>query len=137
MIILIKIPDVYAAGKVEIESIVLIEKSEDTKINSEPTINELNTSFDLGFKNVNDYAKYKIVVNNSTDEDYEISDKAENTSEYLSYEYEFENNNKVVKKNSKLIVFLTIKAVLSGSGADAGKGIIHHELTDLKNFNNK
>lgn len=31
------------------------------------------------------------------------------------------------------IIFLTIKAVLSGSGADAGKGTIETELNDLKN----
>ncbi len=109
MILLIKIPNVKAKGNVEIESIELIEKSETTIINSEPAINGLNTSFDLGFKNINDYAKYKITVNNSTDEDYEVSDKSLNSSEYIKYEYEFENNINVVKKNSKLVLFVTIK----------------------------
>ena len=35
------------------------------------------------------------------------------------------------------IIFLTIKAVLSGSGADAGKGTIENELNDLKRQNKK
>ena len=109
MLVLIKIPNVCAKGKVEIESIDLIDKSENTIINSEPTINDLNTSFNIGFKDINDYAKYKIVVNNTTDEDYEISDKVDNSSEYITYEYSFENNDNVVKKNSKLVVFVTIK----------------------------
>lgn len=35
------------------------------------------------------------------------------------------------------IIFLTIKCVLTGSGADAGKGIIEKELNGLKNANIK
>lgn len=35
------------------------------------------------------------------------------------------------------IIFLTIKCVFSGSGADAGKGTIENELNDLKEYNKK
>ena len=35
------------------------------------------------------------------------------------------------------VVFLTIKTVFTGSGADAGKSTIHDELEDLKKYNNK
>lgn len=35
-----------------------------------------------------------------------------------------------------MIVFLTIKAVFSGKGADAGKDTIKKELSDLKKYNN-
>ena len=35
------------------------------------------------------------------------------------------------------IIFLTVKAVISGGGADAGKGTIQKELDDLKGINNK
>lgn len=35
------------------------------------------------------------------------------------------------------VVFLTIKTVFTGSGADAGKSTIHDELEDLKKYNNR
>lgn len=35
------------------------------------------------------------------------------------------------------VVFLTIKIVFTGSGADAGKSTIHDELEDLKKYNNR
>lgn len=55
--------------------------------------------------------------------------------EKINYDLEY------VKKYSFIldikIIFLTVKAVLSKCGADAGKGTIHDELKDLKNQNKK
>ena len=109
MLILIKIPGVFAKGKVEIESIDLIDKSQDATEVSTPTIDNLSIGLDLKFATLNDYIKYKIVVNNSTDEDYELSDKNLNASEYITYEYSFEDDVKIVKKNSKLVVYIIAK----------------------------
>ena len=56
---------INAASSIEIKSVELDTKSENTVINSEPTFNGLEMSYNLTFKEVNDYAKYKIVIENN------------------------------------------------------------------------
>ena len=69
------IPNVYAANSMEIESINLVDKSEKTTEISTPSVNGLKIGFDLSFSDVGDYAKYEVVVNNSTNKEYEIKDE--------------------------------------------------------------
>ena len=54
-------------------------------------------------------------------------------AEKIKYDLEYIENYSL--KQDVKIVFLTIKAVLSGEGADAGKGTIENELKDLKKKN--
>ncbi len=104
------IPNVFAEENVSIESVMLDSKSENTEITNEATYEGLSINFDIKFNEVNDYAKYKIVINNQSDEDYEITEDSNfNNSEYIRYEYSYENNNKKVLKNSKTTLFITIK----------------------------
>lgn len=53
----------------------------------------------------------------------------------INYDLEYIKNYSL--RQDIKIIFLTIKAVLSGSGADAGKGTIENELKDLKKKNRK
>ena len=53
----------------------------------------------------------------------------------INYDLEYIKNYSF-KQDIKIII-LTIKAVISGSGADAGKSTIENELNDLKRSNNK
>ena len=48
----------------------------------------------------------------------------------INYDLEYIKNYSLIQDIK--IVFLTIKVVFTGSGADAGKGTIHDELEDLK-----
>ena len=101
-------PNVMAKDKVSIESVTLDDKSDTVTEVSKPSVKDLNISFDLSFSNLNDYAKYKVVINNTTNTDYEISkDNNFNKSDYLEYKYEFDNTN-VVKANSKLTMYVVI-----------------------------
>ena len=85
------IPIAFAEGEVKIKSIELDSKSTDTIVKSEPTFSGLEMNFDLSFKNPSDYAKFKIVIENTTDENYTISeDTSFNKSNYLTYTYEVE-----------------------------------------------
>ena len=54
-------------------------------------------------------------------------------AEKIKYDLEYIENYSL--RQDIKIVFLTIKAVLSGEGADAGKGTIENELNDLKKKN--
>ena len=100
-------PNVYAKDSVYIKSITLDSSSNNTSINDKPTFSGLNMNFDLGFKEVGDYAKYKVVIRNDSNTDYNISeDTSFNTSDYIKYTYEVENK---LKAKSESIVYVTVK----------------------------
>ncbi len=100
------IPNVFADNKVGIKSIELVDKSENTTINSEPKFNNLEMNFDVAFKAKDDYAKYKVVVSNNTSVDYNISENTSfNDSPYVSYKYEV---NDELKANDEIVVYVTI-----------------------------
>ena len=58
-----------------------------------------------------------------------------NISIFKKIEYDLEYINNYSLYQDIRIIFLTIKAVFTGSGADAGKDTIKNELNDLKNYN--
>lgn len=60
-----------------------------------------------------------------------------NISIFKKIEYDLEYINNYSLYQDIRIIFLTIKAVFTGSGADAGKGTIQKELEDLAKQNNK
>ena len=100
------IPNVFADNKVFIKSIELVEKSENTTINSEPKFNNLVMDFDIAFKAQDDFVKYKVVISNNTDIDYKVSeDTSFNDSPYMTYKYDVENE---LKSNDETIVYVTI-----------------------------
>ena len=103
---LIFIPNVFAKGDVEIKSIDLVSKSDNTTIKADPTFSGLEMNFDLAFKTKNDNAKYKVVIKNDTNTDYQISeDTSFNTSEYISYSYKADS---VLKAKGETTVYVTI-----------------------------
>lgn len=94
--------------KVIIEKIDRIEKSDDVLV-KDPVINGYRIDFDIKFKNVGDFVKYKIIVNNKDSEDYSLSPSDRSDNNYISYEYLYEDNNKVIVSGSRkaLIVVIT------------------------------
>ena len=103
------IPMVFAKDEVKIESYELVENSETTSELSKPKIDGLTISFDLSFSKVKDFAKYKIVVDNPTTKDYEISKDIDfDISDYIDYSYEFEKDNNIVKADSKMTMFIVV-----------------------------
>lgn len=101
------IPNVHAAN-VEIESVTFDSKSDNTTINNEATFKDLSINFDVKFVKKDDFIKYKVIINNKSNEDYEIKDnKSEN--EYVEYIYDYDDNNRIVEKNKKTTLFITIK----------------------------
>ena len=100
------IPNVFADNRVGIKSIELVEKSENTTINSEPKFNNLEMNFDVAFKSKDDYVKYKVVISNNTDIDYKVSeDTSFNDSQYMTYKYDVE---KKLKAKDETVVYVTI-----------------------------
>lgn len=97
---------VYAKDSVEIKSIELDSKSTNAIVNSEPTFSGLTMNVDVSFRKVDDFVKYKVVVINNTDSEYELKEDASfNESNYISYKYETED---VLKAKEESIVYVTI-----------------------------
>ena len=99
---------VHAVDDVSIESIELDSKSDTSVIVEEATANNLLIKFNVKFTEVNDYVKYKIVINNKSNKDYLLSEN-KSKSEFIEYEYSYDDNNKIVEKNKKTIMYVNIK----------------------------
>ena len=106
LIMFLSTTNVYASGGVTIKSIDLVDKSINTTEASKAKANGLSMDFDLKFKEVNDYAKYKIVVENKDSKDYKISvDSNFENSKYISYKYD---NADILKANSDTEFYVTV-----------------------------
>lgn len=104
LVSLLLIPTVFA--EVKITNIELDSKSDGAIINSEPSFSGLDANYNVAFKEVGDFVKYKITVNNDSDIDYKVSeDTSFNDSDYITYEYSADAE---LKANGSLDVFLTI-----------------------------
>ena len=80
---------VFAEEKVEIKSITFLEKSENTKINTEASTDGEKINLDLTFYDKNDYAAYNVVIKNPNDVGLYINDKYFNyDKEYISYDFD-------------------------------------------------
>ena len=109
IISLMFIPNVYASNNIKIDSVSLVDKSENVIELSKPTINDMSLGFDISYLNLGDYAKYKVVITNTSSRDYYINNETKfKSSDYLTYKYEFNEKTSVVKKNSSITVFITI-----------------------------
>ena len=106
-IIFLSTTNVYASENVKIKSIDLVDKSENTTETSEATFDGLTMDFNLKFYKTNDYAKYKVVVENNESKDYKILvDSNFGNSKYITYEYEKTEN---LKANSDTEFLITVK----------------------------
>ena len=109
LISLFFIPNVYAADNVSIESVTLDSKSDSAEVVNEASFEGLNIKFDVRFSAINDFVKYKVVIDNKSNQDYEISEGSISDSQYIKYEYNFDDNNEIAEKNKKTTLFITIK----------------------------
>ena len=101
---------VHAVNDVSIESIDLDSKSDTSVIVEEAIANNLSIKFNVKFTEVNDYVKYKIVINNKSNIDYMISENKSN-SEFIEYEYSYDDNNKIIENNKKTTMYINIKYI--------------------------
>ena len=109
LISLFFIPNVYAADNVSIESVTLDSKSDSAEVVNEASFEGLKIKFDVRFSAINDFVKYKVVIDNKSNQDYEISEGSISDSQYIKYEYNFDDDNKIAEKNKKTTLFITIK----------------------------
>lgn len=95
---------------IQIKSVELIEKS-DTAVEKEAAkFEDLEIWFNLKFTKLNDNAKYKIVVTNTSDKDYEINKNHEEFSdeEYINYEFEYDDSDNLIKASKDETFYVTV-----------------------------
>ena len=96
--------------KITISSISIESKSDSVEELDEATANGKNINLNLSMSNVGDNIKYKIVVKNDSNEDYELDKTSLNlNSDYINYSFETEDNTNIVKANSSKNVTLRIE----------------------------
>lgn len=97
------IPNIcYAADDVYIESVDVLEKSDNTEVVTPASFSGLNINFDVKFVEKDDYILYKVVVVNNSNKPYRITNTNKfKSSDYIRYDYIFNNNGNIVKAKSK------------------------------------
>ena len=110
IIFLLFIPiTVFAENKVEIKSIALLEKSENTKINTEASTDGEKINLDLTFYDKDDYATYKVVVSNPNDINLYINDVYFNRSnDNIKYIFDYIDGENFVKAGEEKEIFVTV-----------------------------
>lgn len=110
-ILLLFIPFIVLAetSNIEIKSIDLVDKSPNVTELDKVSFDNLKLKFNLSFTRLNDYAKYEIILKNNSSKDYEIDNTTVyNEGKYIKYEYLLTNNNKILKANEELTLYINI-----------------------------
>ena len=108
ILIFVLFPSLVLAEDVQVKEIKQIERSEGVEIVSEPKVSDTTVKFDIKLKSIGDYVKYKLVIDNKDDIEYEIDKKSFENNEYISYEVESDNLEKL-EANKEKEIYLTIK----------------------------
>ena len=110
---------------VEIKSISnYVDKSDTAEELEKPSIEGLKLGFKLKFTKQDDFIKYKFIIKNNTDKDYEIDNSSTfNEKKFIRYDYEVENNAKVLKANEELSITVTITYVKELDDSEFENGV--------------
>jgi len=117
LISLLFIPVVYAESSIEIQSIEMDSKSADAIELSKPSFEDLDMNLDVSLKKVGDYVKYKVIIKNNSDINYELKNtKTFAERDFVKYTYESKKTK--LSANDTLEILVTIeysKEVAPGS----------------------
>ncbi len=99
---------VFAKEDVRIVEASVLEKSDHATEVEKISYQQLNLSFKLSFQEVNDYIRYKVVVQNDSNKDYEIQNTVDgfDNSDYFLYQFDFDGDTNVVKAHSSRTLYL-------------------------------
>lgn len=126
------IPNILKAAEVSIENITLVDHSDLLSEKTPASANGLNVNFDVSFTNLDDFAKYKVIINNPTNTEYEVQQETDFTSsDHIVYTYSYEGDSKILKANSKLVMYITLtyKYEVQPNELTDGKFVEKNKLT--------
>ena len=127
LLVILFIPFIVLAEtkNVEIKNISnYVDKSDTAEELEKPSIEGLKLGFKLEFTKQDDFIKYKFIIKNNTDKDYEIDNSSTfNKKKSIRYDYEVENNAKVLKANEELSINVTITYVKELDDSEFENGV--------------
>ena len=95
--------------KITIENITIENKTDNVEELQEATVSGKNINLNLSMSEVGDNIEYKFIVNNSSNEDYELDNTGLNlTSDYINYSFETDDNTNIVEANSSKTITLKV-----------------------------
>ena len=84
-------------NKLSISSITIDKQTGDVVELADPIVNGKDININLSMSEVGDSVKYKVVVKNESNEDYELDKNSFNiSSDYIDYKIEFEDNSNII-----------------------------------------
>lgn len=96
--------------KIAISSITIEDKSENVVEIDEATASGKSINLNLSMSEIGDNIKYKIVIKNDSNEDYELDKNSINIqSDYIDYTYESEGDSNIIKANTSKTIYLKIQ----------------------------
>lgn len=97
-------------NNITINSITLKEKAKNATEFEQPAIVDNNIVLNLKFNRINDSLKYKIVLKNNSNENYELDKNTLSiNSEYINYTLNVEDNNYIIKAGKTKDVYLDVQ----------------------------
>lgn len=95
---------------IKIKSVELVEKSDDVIEVESAKFENLEVWFNLKFFELNDQAKYKIVISNNSTDDYDINENNQDFSneKYINYVFEYNDNDMIIKAGTEEVIFVSI-----------------------------
>ena len=104
-----KVENTNHSGDVYIASSELIKLSDGVEEIEKPTLKDLNVKFNVKFSEVNQSIEYKLIIKNISNKDYNIStDNSFNKSDYITYNFKYDDGSDIIKANSEEEMLVTI-----------------------------
>ena len=104
-----KVENTNHSGDVYIASSELIKLSDGVEEVEKPTLKDLNIKFNIRFSEVNQSIEYKLIIKNTSSKDYNIStDNSFNKSDYITYNFKYDDGSDIIKANSEEEMLVTI-----------------------------
>lgn len=108
---------------VSIKNIEMLEKTGSTDIINDASFSGMNINYNILFKEINDSVKYKITIINKGNEDIYINNKGQiGDSNYIVYDYIWDDNQNIIKANSEKTFELAITYRKQINSANLEKG---------------
>ena len=118
--------------KISINSITIDSKSDNVSEINQATSNGKNINLNISMSKVEDSIRYKIIIRNDSNEDYNLDRNDFKTkSKYIEYELEIENNSYKIKADSSKTIYLKIiyKSEIPKDSFKSGKYNYKEDIT--------
>ena len=97
------IRDVYIASS------ELVKIGDEVEEISSPTLKDLNIKFNIKFLSIDQSVQYKLIIKNDSSKDYKVVNENNfKNSDYIDYQFKFDNGSDIIKANSEEEMLVTI-----------------------------